>query len=76
MTINMLWFDNSEMSVRERIERAVTYFEKKYSVPARTVFVNPIMLEDNCGIDGLKVLSVGYVMPNNFLISSEFNEKR
>jgi hypothetical protein len=48
MDIGMLWFDNdkqAELSVK--IQRAVSYYQKKYGQKPNLCFVNPCMISPN-----------------------------
>ena len=48
MDVGMLWFDNDKKSDYEmKIERAATYYRKKYGKAPNLCFVHPCMIPDN-----------------------------
>jgi hypothetical protein len=48
MDIGMLWFDNDKKSDYEaKIERAATYYRKKYGMTPNLCFVHPCMIPNN-----------------------------
>ena len=48
MEIGMLWFDNDKKSdYQAKIERAATYYRKKYGKDPNLCFVHPCMVPNN-----------------------------
>jgi hypothetical protein len=48
MDIGMLWFDNDKQAdLHVKVNRAVTYYKKKYGQKPNICFVNPSMLSTN-----------------------------
>jgi hypothetical protein len=48
MDIGMLWFDNDKQAdLNARVNRAVTYYQKKYGQKPNICFVNPCMISTN-----------------------------
>jgi hypothetical protein len=56
MDIGMLWFDNDRKAdLNIKVNRAITYYQKKYGLKPNLCFVNPCMISTNGnGNDGLK----------------------
>ncbi len=74
MKHGILWFDDSNMGLAEKIDHAVEYVRKKYSKVPRFCYVHPSMLENEAGFgrDGLSVRSSSSVMPNHFWLELQF----
>ena len=52
MNIGMLWFDNdAKCELSGKIERAVTYYQKKYGRRPDICFIHPCMLNSNGSIE-------------------------
>ena len=48
MDIGMLWFDNDRLAdLNIKVNRAVTYYQKKYGQKPNLCFVNPSMISNN-----------------------------
>ena len=47
MHTGMLWFDNSKITLPEKIQKAVDYYFKKYGKQPDLCLVHPSMLESN-----------------------------
>jgi hypothetical protein len=48
MDIGMLWFDNDKQAdLNVKVNRAVTYYKKKYGQKPNICFVNPSMISAN-----------------------------
>lgn len=56
MKQGILWFDDSNTNLAEKIDHAVEYVRKKYRKVPRFCYVHPSMLENGTGLgrDGLK----------------------
>ena len=74
MKQGILWFDNSNTDLAEKIDHAVEYVQKKYRKAPRFCYVHPSMLENETGFgrDGLSVRSSSSVMPNHFWLELQF----
>ena len=81
MNVGMLWFDNdSKASLEGKVERAATYYRKKYGKAPTLCFVHPSMLPEGLPAsenevqsrvittDGIEVRSNRSVLPNHFWI--------
>src|SRR4030042_5043567 len=81
MNVGMLWFDNdSKASLEGKVERAATYYRKKYGKSPTLCFVHPSMLPEGLPAsenevqsrvittDGIEVRSNRSVLPNHFWI--------
>lgn len=42
----MLWLDTSNKSIREKVQRAAEYHEKKYQVSPTVCYIHPSMFAD------------------------------
>lgn len=47
MHTGMLWFDNSQTTLNQKIQKAADYYEKKYGRRPDLCLVHPSMLEAN-----------------------------
>ena len=74
MKQGILWFDDSNTGLTEKIDLAVEYVQKKYRKAPRFCYVHPSMLENEAGFgrDGLSVRSNSAVMPNHFWLELQF----
>lgn len=68
MNKGILWFDNSNVDIEEKIDHAVEYVQKKYRQSPRLCYVHPSMLknENGFGRNGLSIRTNSSVMPNHF----------
>ena len=67
MREGMLWYDNSEKSVADKIENAATHFESKYGERPDTCYVNPSMLAYEApAVDGIEIRTTNSILPNHF----------
>lgn len=71
--IGMLWFDNSTLSLADKVDRAAAYYAKKYGRPAEVCLVNPAALEGQKLPDNMVVTVRAYrpVLPAHFWIGIE-----
>lgn len=69
MKTGMLWFDNSQKSLKEKVEKAANYYQEKYGKVPTLCFVNPTTLAGNEGpSNGVDVQEARTVMPDHFWI--------
>lgn len=70
MELGMMWFDRDpKTTLVDKIDRASVYYQKKYGEIPNQCFVHPNMLgEDGVDIEGLKVVSSQYMLPNHLWI--------
>ena len=70
MNTGMLWFDNdSKSELGSKIERAASYYYKKYGQAPNLCFVHPSMLTGTAPKPGkIEVRSNRSVLPNHFWI--------
>lgn len=71
MKVGMLWFDNSKQrDLDTKIERATSYYEKKYGQKPNVCFVHPSMVaeEEKPQAQGIEIRSMTTVLPNHFWI--------
>lgn len=69
MNIGMLWFDNSNKSVADKICNARTYYLKKYGRTPNVVYIHP-----SAEIPTIPGLTIGHspsVKPNHFWLGVE-----
>lgn len=69
MTIGMLWYDNSKATLAEKIEKAVLYYENKYTKQTRTIYVNPADFDETATIDGVQIISRKQVQRNHLWLT-------
>lgn len=74
MKPGILWFDDSNLHLTEKIDRALAYVQKKYRQAPRFCYVHPSMLENEAGFhwNGLSIRSNSSVMPNHFWLELQF----
>ncbi len=70
MNIGMLWFDNDpKAGLDTKIERAASYYQKKYGKTPDLCFVHPSMLGDGkLPISPIEVRPNQSVLPHHFWI--------
>lgn len=73
MSIGMLWFDNSPLSLREKIKKAADYYEKKYGRQPDLCLVHARMLTDTKveEIQDITVRPSRFVLPGHLWIGVE-----
>lgn len=74
MHTGMLWFDNSQISLDLKIQKAMEYYRKKYGRIPDLCLVHPSMLKD-ASLDGQKITVRPYrpVLPGHIWIGVEDN---
>ncbi|MEK6587497.1 MAG: hypothetical protein AABY97_01480 [Chloroflexota bacterium] len=69
MEIGMLWYDDSPLALKDRLEKAADYYTGKYGRKPNLCLVNPNMLtEDEVRFNGVLVRRGRSVMPGHFWI--------
>lgn len=70
MNIGMLWFDNDPKDdLASKVDRAATYYNKKYGKSPDLCFVHPSMVsEAKQKANGIEIRSSGQVLPHHFWI--------
>ena len=81
MHIGMLWYDNNpNLSLKNKIEKAVLYYRQKYRREPNLCLIHPSMVEDgksNAGtvelgnMEGLTVRTYRPVLPGHLWIGME-----
>jgi len=86
MEIGMLWFDNDRRDeFNIKVNRAVSYYQKKYGQKPNLCFVNPCMLstngssaENGKGVlkttQGIEIRESKSMLPNHFWIGINHQE--
>jgi len=72
MHTGMLWYDNSQIGLSIKIQKAVEYYHKKYGRLPNLCLVHPSMLQGN-QMDEKKITVRPYrpVMPGHLWIGNE-----
>ena len=69
MEIGMLWYDDSPVGLKDRVERAADYYNEKYGRQPNLCFVHPGMLKTEEGkAKGVVIRKGKGVMPGHFWI--------
>lgn len=78
MNFGMLWYDNNpKRNLGEKIERAATYYEKKFGRAPNECVVNPAMLVNGKeNPQALKVTSSPTILPNHLWIGYDTRVKQ
>ena len=72
MNIGMLWYDDSPLDLKVRIEKAAEYYSEKYGHQPNLVVVHPSMLEtEELRLNGGLVRRGPSVRPGHFWIGVE-----
>lgn len=73
MKTGMLWFDNSQFTLKQKLQTAIEHYEKKYGRKPDLCFVHPSMLDNNQvpEIKGLNVRPYRPVLPGHIWIGIE-----
>jgi hypothetical protein len=75
MFTGMLWFDNSKITLAEKIAKAVEYYKKKYNRTPDLCLVHPSMLEERqTEVNKITVRSYRVVLPGHIWIGMEDRE--
>lgn len=74
----LLWFDDSERTTADKIERAVQRYQQKYGHAPDVCYINPSALPNGRAIergngakDGVRVLPAKSVLPHHFWLGIE-----
>lgn len=78
MEIGMLWFDDSNGSMQEKVSQAVTFYRGKFGETPTHCLVHPSTLDGNPEglISGVRVRKARTVMPNHYWIGVEETSKK
>ena len=77
MEIGMLWFDDSHLSLAEKISRAVAFYDDKYGRKPTLCLVHPNTVNGGEGIvAGVQVRPARTVMPGHFWIGIDEKSRR
>lgn len=72
MDIGMLWFDDSQSPLGDKVRQAVAYYTQKYGHGPTHCLVNPKTLNGGKGnISGVVVREANNVMPNHYWIGTD-----
>jgi hypothetical protein len=73
MDTGMLWFDDGPQALKDKVERAVTYYGTKYGRTPTLCLVHPATMADSKEgtIAGVLLRSSRAVLPNHFLVGIE-----
>jgi len=67
MNIGMLWYDESPLALKERIEKAAGYYAEKYGHKPNLCIVHPSMLEaEELRVNGVLVRRGPGIRPGHF----------
>jgi hypothetical protein len=64
MQIGMLWLDNSQAPLPEKVERACSYYKTKYGTAPDLVYVHPTTEGAPAQLDGVAVKVRKQIRPN------------
>jgi hypothetical protein len=73
MTTGLLWFDNSALSLAEKIARAAEYYQHKYEKKPELCLVHPDALnnQDLSTLEGITVRPWKSCLPHHLIIGIE-----
>lgn len=73
MHIGMLWFDNNpNIALKMKIEKAMSYYRKKYHREANLCLIHPTMMgKDGLEMDSIMIRPYGSVLPGHLWIGIE-----
>jgi len=74
MHTGMLWFDNSQLTLNAKIQKAMAYYHKKYGRTPDLCLVHPSMMEKNQShleVNKLTVRPYRHVLPGHIWIGIE-----
>jgi hypothetical protein len=76
MKTGMLWFDNSDKSLLEKVEECARHFQEKYGMAPNTCHVNDRQTEDQTeereSPSGIRIRASSVVLPNHFWMGIEW----
>ena len=69
MDIGMLWFDDSSRTLKEKVERAVSFYAEKYGQAPTLCLINPAGLNGKEGeVKGVTIRPARSVMPHHLWV--------
>jgi hypothetical protein len=77
MHTGMLWFDNSNATLEDKIKKAVEYYAKKYAKTPDLCLVNPVTMKNDMRIEAtfmvgdVKVRPYRPVLPGHIWVGIE-----
>ena len=71
MSTGILWFDNSTTPLKEKIEKAVTYYQFRYHVSPNLCLVHPSMVIDGVEVPGIEIKKYRPVLPGHIWLGVE-----
>lgn len=73
MNSGLMWFDNSKLSLADKVRKAAEYYKKKYGRDAEMCLVNPSMMGDQklSEVDKITVRAWRPVLPGHIWIGIE-----
>lgn len=74
MQTGMLWFDNSELTLQQKIEKAIAYYEKKHGRKPELCLIHPSIIPVDgvqVEIEGLVIKSYKYIVPGHLWVGIE-----
>jgi hypothetical protein len=79
MKEGLLWYDDSNQGLAEKIARAAKRYRQKFGALPNTCYVHPSALKDNGAarhIDGVRVSSLPSVLRHHFWLGREKSRRR
>ncbi len=75
MNTGMLWFDNDQkVDLKQKVERAATYYQSKYGRSPNLCFVHPSMIQENSPKPvAIEVKPNKSILPNHFWLGIQVN---
>ncbi|OGT26478.1 MAG: hypothetical protein A2Z17_06045 [Gammaproteobacteria bacterium RBG_16_66_13] len=73
MDTGMLWFDDGPQALKDKVERAVSFYSTKYGRAPTMCLVHPVTLADGKEghLAGVALQSSRSILPNHFLVGIE-----
>lgn len=69
MNQGMLWLDDTKgMALKDKIERAVSYYQGKYGARPNLVYVRPDEFEDGVSLNGITIEQKSNVQKNHMMV--------
>ena len=69
MTEGLLWYDDSELDLAEKVEQAARRYERKFGESPSVCYVNPSLLpEGECRVGDVSVEPLDTVLLHHFWI--------
>jgi hypothetical protein len=76
MKIGMLWFDNSQAPLPEKVERACDYYKKKYGTVPDWCHVHPTTEGAPVKVNGIDVQTNHWIRPNHLWMGVKDERQR